>query len=801
MDAAVRAPCPKCRTVLRIPTQWVGQAVKCKKCGTIVRCRPKNDSALPGSTGTGEAKPVGEAAPAQAFDFSDPPALDEGDFRLPETSSPAMPEAQPLPPGYVPPGYAYPAPPAPGYVYGPPTGYPYPAPPAAHPYPVPPGYPQPGASAVPPGYPYPVHPGVVPHPAPVVVAPAYTPQPVAEPHQNYFQTETPAFRSGQRYRRSSGKSKWAWMGFCLFLTAGLVAGGIYGLKFLNGDGTATNGPEISRNGDGSGEVTDSGTPAKAGPFPRRLLFMHISKYMYLNPLTATQPGSPDRTKSAALRMAYEWRVPTDKDNNQVFVLSDTAPPLDLQTPMKNVVMGTYQQFFETSRPQDRIVVYFGGHAVEKDGKAFLAPMEAEPDDVATLIPLDEFYANLTTCKATQKVMIWDVCRFNPERGRQRPGSEPMTETLAKALLTAPPGVEVVLTCQPGENALEFYNLQIEPTVNAPKYSGSAFLESLKYVANKTQTDAKPPTPADPIPIQDWVPLVGKRVTELATSPVVGLQQTLKLDGTMPTNQVLYSAQEAPAKRFEFPTIPKGTAVAEIRAIEQEFLVPPIRTDLADSGLAELPFLESVMKDYKADRPLQEIEKNPEKFRLRTKTLAALELIRSTWNTKPNAKSVTQLREELIAPITDTKKREILQDLDTWAEGIARFELIDQDLDTLESQRDSEPKRWQAHFDYARAAVKARLAFMNEYNKVMGDARTESLPSLDMKLGQDRYKLVSSETIKNKKGADQLAKDARELYEKIILEHKGTPWAMQAKREKAFSLGLAWRPATSGKPTD
>ena len=117
---------------------------------------------------------------------------------------------------------------------------------------------------------------------------------------------------------------------------------------------------------------------------------------------------------------------------------------DERLPMKGVVQGTYQEFFKTSRGQDRIVVYFGGHALEKGGKAYLAPIEADleaEDWDKSLIPLDHFYDELKKCKATQKVVIWDVCRYNPERGRVRPGSEPMSESLYKALSAPPAGVQ------------------------------------------------------------------------------------------------------------------------------------------------------------------------------------------------------------------------------------------------------------------------------------------------------------------------------------------------------------------------
>ena len=39
MEGTVRANCPKCQTVLRIPAKWIGQSVKCKKCGQIVSAK------------------------------------------------------------------------------------------------------------------------------------------------------------------------------------------------------------------------------------------------------------------------------------------------------------------------------------------------------------------------------------------------------------------------------------------------------------------------------------------------------------------------------------------------------------------------------------------------------------------------------------------------------------------------------------------------------------------------------------------------------------------------------------------
>jgi hypothetical protein len=84
--------------------------------------------------------------------------------------------------------------------------------------------------------------------------------------------------------------------------------------------------------------------------------------------------------------------------------------------------------------------------------------------------------------------------------------------------------------------------------------------------------------------------------------------------------------------------------------------------------------------------------------------------------------------------------------------------------------------------------------MNEFNKLMGDVQTEVLPPIERQLGQNGYKLVSSERMKSKRDVQRLADQAQQAYQNLVTEYKGTPWAIQAKREKSFALGLTWEPA-------
>jgi hypothetical protein len=532
-------------------------------------------------------------------------------------------------------------------------------------------------------------------------------------------------------------------------------------------------------------------------FPRRLLFINISKYFYLNPLNTSAVVTADRTKAISQALATQLKVPADKDNSQVFLLSDTAPPPDGRVPTKDVLRGTYEKFFETSRGQDRIVVYFGGHAVEVGGKVYLAPIEGDLEDVSSLIPLDEFYAKLGACKATQKIVIWDVCRFNPQRGRVRPGSEPMSPGLAKAFASAPSDVEVITTCQPGENALEFSSLPSEKT-GTPPHSGSVFLEALVSYMEK-HPPAKAPIPSDPIRVADLAPAFTTRaaeITRLALGSGTPPTQTIKTTGKMRNMLAAPDSGEPVAKRFDIPTPTNTTSTADVAALVKEFAVPPIKPD-AEADLASIPFREDALKDYKADVSLDEILKNKDKYKFRATVADAASEIRTLWKTGPGG---LKLRDPFIfvAPVTANLKRDVKNEQGTLAIGIAKLELLNQRLDDLAKERNAQPLRWQANYDYARAAVKTRLAYMNEYDLMLGNVQTETLPELDAKLRQDSYKLVSTETakMKSKKDIKQLATDAGEIFDKLIADRKGTPWAIQAKRDKAFALGLAWQPHVS-----
>jgi hypothetical protein len=427
-------------------------------------------------------------------------------------------------------------------------------------------------------------------------------------------------------------------------------------------------------------------------------------------------------------------------------------------------------------------------------------MEADPegeDWEKSVIPLEHFYAELQKCKAAQKLVVWDVCRFNPDKGKVRPGSEPMSEGLYKALTTPPAGIQVVTTCKPGENALEFNSLRPDGSLNG--YSGSNFLESMRFVAEPKNNRLKlpQPTPPDPFPVADWTNAITRRVGEMCDlAEKVGSgagKQTVALSGTAPTSSPAPDANEKVAARFELPRPPKGASQTEIKSVEREFSLPPIKPGLISIGLGDFPFPADVMKEYADDGvSLDAIMKDKEKYAFRAAVLETLNEIRVRWS---SGSGTTNIRNVVDEPINDAFKAKVKKENDGWAEDIIKLELHLFKLQTVAELREGQPKRWQAHYDFALAAVKARLAYMNEYNKVLGNLVTETLPPLDSKLGQDGYILVASDSLKSGKDVKKMAEEAQALFQEITVKYKGTPWAIQAKQEKTVQIGLTWKAAS------
>lgn len=180
---------------------------------------------------------------------------------------------------------------------------------------------------------------------------------------------------------------------------------------------------------------------------------------------------------------------------------------------KAVIENTMAEFLQTSRPQDRILLLFTGHAIDIDKEVYLVPVEGNRKDAKTLIPLAWVYEKLADCKARQKLLVLDVCRFPPARGEELPGTGPMTDDIDAKLLQPPAGVQVWASCTKGQQSIELE-------------SGSVFMQALC----KALRDGLPgiQNESEPLPVDRLLPKVNQRLKEILKPQK--LEQESRLSG-------------------------------------------------------------------------------------------------------------------------------------------------------------------------------------------------------------------------------------------------------------------------------
>jgi hypothetical protein len=515
--------------------------------------------------------------------------------------------------------------------------------------------------------------------------------------------------------------------------------------------------------------------AQEPAFPRRLLFVQIADYLVLNPLTHAAPGGPDRTRDAAARLAAALRVPTTKDNDQLFVLSD-ALVVDAHPPTHEVLAKVLNDFCATTRAQDRVVLYFGVHALEKDGTAYVIPIYAGTD-APTLWPVADVYAKLKELKSAQKVVIWDVCRTNPERVRGRRDPGPMTPALFKALTAAPEGVQVLVSCSPGQHALE-YPLPRGPAGAIPP--GSWYLDALRQAAADDRAANPKAAPGDEIPVD----ALHRAAQKALAAAVKG--QTPALAGQPVQPPAEYDPAEAPPKRFGFPALPRGLPTAEVAAVFTELALPPIIE--GDAPPVRFPFAGDALKQYAADVAVEDIFKSADRYPLRVATLRAFQTVRNAWRFNSKEQSAVWT---VPSPVNDRTKKAVTVAQEAVARALIELELELERLAAVADKREKETKRWQAHYDYAVAELRLRVVLLNEYNRALGNVKTEALP--DLPGGGTGWRLGPGTKVEGRKDVLALHKAADDGFTQLIADHKGTPWALLAMRSRATLPGSRWEP--------
>ncbi|MDR3637861.1 MAG: VWA domain-containing protein [Isosphaeraceae bacterium] len=114
------------------------------------------------------------------------------------------------------------------------------------------------------------------------------------------------------------------------------------------------------------------------------------------------------------------------------------------------------------------------------------------------------------------------------------------------------------------------------------------------------------------------------------------------------------------------------------------------------------------------------------------------------------------------------------------------------------------RRWQANFDLTRGRLLAMKVRCYEYNWLCAKMKRDPLKFEQKE--SNAWKLVPDNEVKSSEKAAAAAKQAKELLERVLKEHPGTPWALFAQRELKDPFGFKWaettvKPLVKGKEGD
>ena len=100
-------------------------------------------------------------------------------------------------------------------------------------------------------------------------------------------------------------------------------------------------------------------------------------------------------------------------------------------------------------------------------------------------------------------------------------------------------------------------------------------------------------------------------------------------------------------------------------------------------------------------------------------------------------------------------------------------------------------RWQAGFDLAIGRALAVKVRTEGYNAMLADAK-QGLKFKDEK--NDTWELRPTDSVTVSSALAKDAEDAKKYLNRVVADHKGTPWAVDAEKELKQPLGWEWQRA-------
>ena len=121
-------------------------------------------------------------------------------------------------------------------------------------------------------------------------------------------------------------------------------------------------------------------------------------------------------------------------------------------PSKANLEGELRLRLQLANEEDIVLVAFSGHGLQIDGKSYLCPSDARLDATSSMISIDELYAQLEQCRASQKLLVVDACRNEPIIRGFRAGK--LADDLKLQVQAPPKGLILLSSCEEGQFSAE-----------------------------------------------------------------------------------------------------------------------------------------------------------------------------------------------------------------------------------------------------------------------------------------------------------------------------------------------------------
>jgi hypothetical protein len=349
------------------------------------------------------------------------------------------------------------------------------------------------------------------------------------------------------------------------------------------------------------EVDPPDSPIGAS-YPRRALLISICDYVIAPPLPYGRPAAGGFLGSNPRALAARLEESLDFSREQIGELSDKA--VKPVPPKKAAIEDTIVEFLTTSRGQDCILLVFSGHVVEVGQEAYFVPADGKAGDPKSLISFDWLYQRLGKCRAHQKVLVLDIGH-----------GATIGDVLAGKIKQPPANVRVWTACLRGERALETTD-------------GSLFLEALCHSCKNVLTRQNELIPVDTLArkVDQYIQEKTKGRNHQQTAALCGTDKAgpVPLDAKeSPAPAVAIKA--APVVFDPQPHVAELKAILdELALIPQatDAKLPPLKP-------VGLEFPAKMFADYKADyKNLMEFKSQKEKFPVRAAIAEALLALRN-----------------------------------------------------------------------------------------------------------------------------------------------------------------------------